>query len=188
MRILKKPINYAIAAAFAGAALVFWYGATPIQNLVQTDSLSSSPDYFITQVKVKEFDVDGLLIETLNAEQTLHYVAKSRTLLEKPSVERHSKSANWSAKADKGVIEDGSNDILLTNNAKATKKYLQSEDIKLNADSMHYLDSDQSLTSHGNAILISTQGETSAGTITTYINSEKVIMTGSVRGKYETTH
>jgi lipopolysaccharide export system protein LptC len=186
---LIKPKNLSII----GAALLLvvslgWYGTSPMQNLVQTESLSSSPDYFITKVKVKEFDTNGTLIETLDAEQTLHYIAKSKTLLETPSVERYSKSGHWSAKADKGVIEDGSNDILLTENARATKKYLQSEDIKLSADNIHYLDKDQSLTSYGNATLISTQGETSAGIITTYINSEEVVMTGSVRGKYETIH
>ena len=189
LKTLTKPKSLLIiGATLIVIASLGWYGATPIQNLVQTDSLSSSPDYFITKVKVKEFDADGLLIETLDAEQTLHYIAKSRTLLETPHVERYSKSGHWSAKADKGVIEDGSNDILLTENARATKKYLQSEDIKLSADNIHYLDKDQSLTSYGNATLISTQGETSAGEIKTYINSEEVVMTGSVRGKYETIH
>ena len=173
-------------AALILFALTFWYGTMPTQNLVETDSLRSSPDYFITDVKVREFDSKGNLIETLDAEQTLHYIAKSRTLLEKPSIERQSASGSWSAKAEKGVIEDGSNDILLTDNARATKKYLQSEDIKLSADNVHYLDKDQSLTSYGNATLISSQGDTSAGEITTYINSEEVVMTGSVRGKYET--
>ncbi|GAA0220830.1 LPS export ABC transporter periplasmic protein LptC [Marinomonas primoryensis] len=192
MQMLKKMVRFN-SLLFIGAALVlvaslFWYGATPKQNLVEANSLSSSPDYFITQVKVKEFDINGMLVETLNAQQTLHYITKSKTLLEFPSVERHSISGSWSAKADKGVIDDGSNDILLTNNARATKKYLQSDDIKLTADSVHYLDKDQSLTSQGNATLISVQGETSASTITTYINSEEVFMTGSVRGKYETIH
>jgi lipopolysaccharide export system protein LptC len=186
---LTKPKNLLITgAAIILAASLGWYGVTPKTNLVETDSLSSSPDYFITKVKVKEFGEDGALVEIMDAEQTLHYIANSRTLLESPNVERYSKSGHWSAKADKGVIEDGSNDILLTENARATKKYLHSEDIKLSADNIHYLDNDKSLTSHGNATLISTQGETSAGEITTYINSEEVVMTGSVRGKYETVH
>jgi len=177
-----------LTAAFLIISFTFWYGVKPIQNLVEAESLSSSPDYFITEVTVKKFDNDGLLIETIHAEQTLHYVTQSKTLLEKPDVKRLSKSGSWSSQADKGVIEDGSNDILLTENASATKKYLTSEDIFLNADSVHYLDKDQSLTSRGNATLFSTQGETSADTITTFINSEEVIMTGSVRGKYETAH
>ena len=177
-----------MGAGLTVAMLLFWYGATPKQNLVLTDSLSSSPDYFITDVRVKEFDKDGLLIETLNAVQTLHYTTTSKTLLENPTIERFSKTGSWNAKSEKGVIDDGSNDILLTKNAKATKKYLQSEDIKLIADNIHYLDKDQSLISYGNPILISSQGETSANKIITYINSEEVIMTGSVRGKYETAH
>lgn len=164
----------------------FWYGTTPTKNLVETNSLTSSPDYFITKVSVKKFDHTGSLIETLNAEQTLHYISKSKTLLESPEVERRSKSGSWNATADKGVIEDGSNDILLTQNARATKKYLQSEDIFLNADNVHFLDKDQSLTSYGKAALLTIQGETFADKITTYINSEEVIMTGSVRGNYET--
>ncbi|WP_421853020.1 LPS export ABC transporter periplasmic protein LptC [Marinomonas sp.] len=184
-----KPKNLIITGvALILAASLGWYGVMPKPNLVETDSLSSSPDYFITKVKVKEFDIDGTLIETLDAEKTLHYITKSRTLLEKPYIERQSKSGHWSAKADKGVIEDGSNDILLTVDAEATKRYLQSEDIKLSADSIHYLDKDQSLTSYGNPILVSSQGETSADKITTFINSEEVVMTGSVRGKYETIH
>jgi len=165
---------------------VFWYGAKPKQNLVSTEILSSSPDYFITQIDVKTFNEDGELIESLSSKQAFHYVNESKTLLNLPSVERRSDSGSWSAKADKGVIHDGSNDILLTENAEATKKYLQSEDITLNADSVHYLDKDQSLTSSGNATLSSTQGETSASEIITYINTEEVVMTGSVRGKYET--
>lgn len=178
-----------IIALFVLATFSFWYGTTvATKNLVSTKSLSSSPDYFITKLNVKEFNLDGLLIETLSAEQTLHYINQSKTLLENPNVSRQSQSGSWSAKADKGVIEDGSNDILLTENARAVKKYLTSDDITLSADSVHYLDKDQSLTSSGNAILFSTQGETSANTITTFINSEEVVMTGSVRGKYETAH
>ena len=166
--------------------MVFWYASKPTQNLVQTDVLSSSPDYFITKISVKAFNDKGLLIEQLSADQAFHYIDKSETLLESPNVERRSDSGSWNAKADKGVIHDGSNDILLTENAKATKKYLQSEDITLTADSVHYLDKNQSLTSSGNATLFSTQGETSASKITTYINTEEVLMAGSVRGKYET--
>ncbi|MEP3351365.1 MAG: LPS export ABC transporter periplasmic protein LptC [Marinomonas sp.] len=170
----------------AGVAVFLWHGTSPQKNLIPTDSLSSSPDYFITQVTIKEFNQNGELIETLNAKQTLHYVDDSKTLLDSPSVARKSESGTWSAKANKGIIHDGSNDILLTDKAEAVKTYLQSEDIKLSADSIHYLDKDQSLTSQGSPMLVSTQGETSADKITTYINSEKVIMTGSVRGTYET--
>jgi lipopolysaccharide export system protein LptC len=187
-KILTFKILPLIVVLFILVALSFWYGVTPSKNLVSATSLSSSPDYFITKLNVKKFNADGLLIEILNAEQTLHYVNQSKTLLENPNINRQSKSGSWSAKADKGVIEDGSNDILLTENARAIKKYLGSEDITLNADNVHYLDKDQSLTSSGNAILFSTQGKTSANTITTFINSEEVVMTGSVRGKYETAH
>ncbi|ETX11788.1 hypothetical protein MUS1_07535 [Marinomonas ushuaiensis DSM 15871] len=183
---LKSLTIYTVILALV--IFTFWYGVAPTQNLVRTESLSTAPDYFITKVTVKEFDNNGFLIETINADQTLHYISQSKTLLEKPDVKRLSKSGSWSAKADKGVIEDGSNDILLTENASAKKTYLTSEDIYLNADSVHYLDKDQSLTSRDNAILFSTQGKTSADTITTFINSEEVIMTGSVRGKYETAH
>ena len=177
-----------IFTLFIIVVFLFWYGATPIKNLVPTNSLSSSPDYFITQLNVKEFDSNGALIETLNAEQTLHYIDQSKTILESPTINRQLKSGSWSAEADKGVIKDGSNDILLTENARATKKHLESGDITFSADSVHYLDKHQSLTSSGNATLISTQGKTTASTIITFINSEKVVMTGSVRGKYETAH
>ncbi|TYL48065.1 LPS export ABC transporter periplasmic protein LptC [Marinomonas sp. IMCC 4694] len=165
---------------------VFWLGTSPKQNLVATDSLSTSPDYFITQVKITAYNTNGELVETLNAKQTLHYVAQSKTLLESPNIERFSETGYWNAKADKGIIDDGSSDILLTENAQAIKKYRLSENIQLVADNVHYLEQDQSLISYGNAMLISTQGETSAGKITTYIHSEDVLMTGSVRGKYET--
>ncbi|MBR7887969.1 LPS export ABC transporter periplasmic protein LptC [Marinomonas sp. A79] len=167
------------------ASSAFWFGATTKESLVQDNSLSSSPDYFITKVAVKKFDDTGALVETLHAEQTLHYIARSTTLLENPSVERRNVSGKWTAKADKGVIEDGSDDILLTDNATATKQYLDAEDIQLMADNVHYLDNDQTLTSYGNATLLSTQGKTSAETITTFVHSEEVIMTGSVRGLYE---
>ncbi|WP_229426379.1 LPS export ABC transporter periplasmic protein LptC [Marinomonas profundi] len=175
-----------ISLSLGALAFSLWYGIAPKQNLVGTESLSSSPDYFITKVQVREFNAEGVMVETMNAEQTLHYTAKSRTLLEYPTVEHFSPSGSWNAQAEKGAISDGSNDILLTDNANATKKHLQSDDIKLTADSIHYQDANQSLTSQGNAKLISTQGETTAETITTYVNSEDVVMTGSVRGKYET--
>ncbi|MCB5160564.1 LPS export ABC transporter periplasmic protein LptC [Marinomonas algarum] len=178
-----------IALAIIVAVVVssaFWFGANTTTNLVPTSVLSTSPDYFITQVTVKKFDQEGALVETLNAEQTLHYIAEAKTILEKPSVERRIEAGKWQAQADKGLIEDGSNDILLTENATATKQHLGSDDIRLVADNVHYLDKDQTLTSYGNAALLSTQGETSAEEITTYLHSEEVLMTGSVRGKYET--
>ena len=186
VRVLKAPLI--IVAILTLSMALLWHGATPKKNLVEANSLNSSPDYFITKVNVNKFDITGSLIETLNAEQTLHYISESRTLLKSPKVKRKSKSGSWSATADKGIIHDGSNDILLTQNARATKKYLQSEDLILSADNVHYLDKDQSLTSYGNAMLLTTQGETFANEITTYINSEEVVMTGSVRGNYETIH
>lgn len=164
----------------------FWFGASPKQNLVATASFDTSPDYFVTQVKITAYNTEGELVETLNAKQTLHYVAQSRTLLETPNIERFFANGYWNAKADKGIIDDGSSDILLTKNAQAVKKYRLSENIQLIADNVHYLEQDQSLTSYGNAILVSTQGETSADKITTYIHSKEVLMAGSVRGKYET--
>ncbi|AEF55014.1 LPS export ABC transporter periplasmic protein LptC [Marinomonas posidonica] len=186
----NKSFRVAILmAAFAIIAVaLFWYQTTPKVNLVATESLSSTPDYFITDVKAQRFDAQGKLIEAIHAKQTLHYIQAAKTLLEQPNVDRYSTDSSWHAEAQQGIIEDGSNDILLTNNAEAVKKYQQSEDILLNADAIHYLDQDKSLTSQGNATLTSTQGKTSAGTITTYINSEEVIMTGSVRGNYETIH
>ncbi|RBO82552.1 LPS export ABC transporter periplasmic protein LptC [Marinomonas aquiplantarum] len=178
-----------LMAAFAVIALaLFWYQAAPKVNLLSTDSLSSTPDYFITEVTAQRFDPQGKLIETIHAEQTLHYIQAAKTLLEQPNVDRYSTSGSWHAEARQGAIEDGSNDILLTDNVTAVKKYQGSEDVLLNADTIHYLDQDKSLTSQGNATLTSNQGKTSAGTITTYINSEEVIMTGSVRGNYETIH
>ncbi|MBJ7537715.1 LPS export ABC transporter periplasmic protein LptC [Marinomonas transparens] len=177
-----------IAALGVLAAFLLWYGVSPPQNLVQTESLSSSPDYFITRVEVKGFDENGLLIETLDAEKTLHYIKEKRTLLDRPHIKRNSISGSWNAKADKGLIEDGSRDILLTDNVTASKTYLTSPDITLSSDNMHYLDSTKSLTSYGSAKLFSTQGWTIANTITTYIDSEKTVMTGSVRGQYETTN
>ncbi|KZN12663.1 hypothetical protein OA79_15460 [Marinomonas sp. TW1] len=178
-----------LMTAFAVIAMAFfWYKTAPKVNLLSTDSLSSTPDYFITDIKAQRFDARGKLIETIQAEQALHYIQAAKTRLEQPYVDRYATSGSWHAEAQQGAIEDGSNDILLTDNVIAVKKYQGSADILLNADTIHYLDQDKSLTSQGNATLTSTQGKTSAGTITTYINSEEVIMTGSVRGNYETIH
>ncbi|MEL0635744.1 MULTISPECIES: LPS export ABC transporter periplasmic protein LptC [Marinomonas] len=166
-----------------------FFADTPLtKNLVATQKLSSTPDYFITNIKAKEYDQNGALQETLTATQALHYNQESRTLLDNPTIQRHDSAGAWNAKGKKGVIEDGSHDILLTDDAVAVKQFSDSPDITLNADSIHYLDDKQSLTSSGNATLYSTQGKTTAKTITTYINSEEVVMTGSVRGQYETTH
>lgn len=192
MFLINKLFSFKTLSFFSAAssliALLFWYGAKPAQSLVTIESLSSSPDYFITKLHVKTFDNDGVLIETTNATQAFHYVNQSKTLLEAPNTKRRSKSGNWSAKGDKGVIEDGNNDILLIGNARATKKHLNFEDIILHANSVHYLDKNQSLITSGDATLVSIQGETSSNTITTFINSERIVMTGLVRGKYETAH
>ncbi|WP_460750145.1 LPS export ABC transporter periplasmic protein LptC [Marinomonas epiphytica] len=182
---LKK---WFLFGALVGAAgLLFIVGKGPQSNLVTTESLSSSPDYFITQVRVKEFDPSGKLIETLEAAKTLHYLAAKKTLLEFPFVERHADTSSWSAESLQGVIEDGSKDILLTQDAKALKRQVGAADITLSADTVHYLDKDQSLSSYGNAKLYSTQGITSASKITAFINSGEVIMTKPVRGHYEPT-
>ena len=178
-----------IIALLAGLISAFmWYKNMPKVNLVESESLSTTPDYFITNVVAQRFDAQGKLIEVIDSEQTLHYTKASRTLLENPSVDRYSATGSWHAQATQGIIEDGSNDILLSKDAQAVKKYMQSKDVILHADTIHYLDQDKSLTSQGNATLTSTQGKTSAGKIITYINSEEVVMTGAVRGNYETIH
>ncbi|MCV2403059.1 LPS export ABC transporter periplasmic protein LptC [Marinomonas sp. C2222] len=157
-------------------------------NLVETTALSSSPDYFITDISVKTYDSDGKLVESINALQASHFIRDSKTLLDSPNVSHYSTTGSWSASADTGVLHDGNNDILLMDNVFAKKSYPSAEDITLKADEVHYLDEEQSLTSQGNAKLISTQGETSAKKITSYINSDKVIMTELVRGYYEASH
>ncbi|MGO2354525.1 MAG: LPS export ABC transporter periplasmic protein LptC [Marinomonas foliarum] len=187
-KLLKTKNTLILVVIIMLAIAISWYSTEPGKNLVEADALRGSPDYFVTEVQIKEFDKSGTLIESMNAKQTFHYDLQDKTFLEQPSVARYSESGQWNAKADKGVIEDGSNDILLTDNVRATKKYQQSEDINLSSDNMHYEDKNKSLTSYGAATLISTQGKTSASKITTYINSEEVVMTGSVRGSYETIH
>ena len=184
---LIRPKNLIItctATVFLG--IVFYQGANTVNNLVEVETFNDAPDYFITKVHVKTFDKNGQLTESLKTEQTRHYEATSKTLLVEPIVERSSLTGNWLAKAETGIIEDGNKDILLTGNAHATKWHLQSEKIEMLSDSVHYLDRDKSLTSFGNATLISSQGETTAEQIVTYINSEEVFMTKSVRGIYET--
>ncbi len=190
MKVMERStFKYLLLTIAAVAVGGFLWGLKTVSqgNLVASESLKTSPDYFITKVRIKEFDRTGHLIETLNAEQTLHYVKDKKTLLEQPFIERQAELGSWHAKADKGSIEDGSRDILLTENANATKKHINSADITLSSDTIHYLDEDESLTSYGHAKLYSTQGTTTAETIIAYINSEKVVMTRSVRGHYEPT-
>lgn len=182
----KYMIIGAVAVTITTA--FFFMRSSTTDTLVEAEKLSSTPDYFITTLNAKEFDENGALQETLTAVQTLHYNQDSRTLLESPTVKRHDIEGSWNAESKKGIIEDGSNDILLTEDAVAVKQFLESPDITLKADNIHYLDNNQSLTSTGNATLYSEQGTTTAKTITTYINSEEVVMTGSVRGQYETAH
>lgn len=183
---LRNLMITAIIAVIAG--FVLWYETKSQHPLISESVLSSTPDYFITQVNSKEFDETGMLVEALKATQALHYIQQAKTLLKKPLVNRYSISGSWNAKSNEGVIDDGSRDILLTGDVVAVKHYPESPDVILNADNVHYLDSNQSLTSYGNAKLYSTQGETTAKRIISYINSEEVVMTGSVRGQYETTH
>ncbi|MEL0623138.1 LPS export ABC transporter periplasmic protein LptC [Marinomonas arenicola] len=181
--------NILIGAAVIALVCGVFFTDTPLtRSLVPTEKLSSTPDYFITNINAKEYDETGMLQETLTATQALHYSQNSRTLLDNPTVRRHQTAGLWHAKGKKGIIEDGSHDILLTDDAVAVKQSVDSPDVILNADNIHYLDSNQSLTSSGHATLHSTQGKTTAKTIVTYINSEEVVMTGSVRGQYETTH
>jgi len=176
------------AGSIVIVTLFFWAGSSDNKNLLQTDNLSSTPDYFITKIHATEFDQNGKLVETLTADKGLHYNKGAKTLLESPKVKRVEKTGNWEAQGKKGIIEDGSSDILLTDDASAIKHYVDSPDITLTADNIRYLDKQQSLTSTGNAKIHSTQGETTADVIVTYINTEEVKMTGSVRGQYEATH
>lgn len=177
-----------ICLAVALIMFFLWQNQKKASNLVETSSLSNSPDYFITNISTKAFNHNGELIESINALQASHFIRESKTLLTNPNVSHYSTTGSWSASADMGVLHDGNNDILLTHNALATKTYPSAEDIILKADEVHYLDDEQSLTSQGNAKLISTQGATSAKKITSYINSDKVVMTGLVRGYYEASH
>ena len=184
-----KAKNLIISGAVIFIALGFFFaGTSSLPNLVETDKVRTMPDYIITNINAKKYDESGALRDTFTATYALHDNLSAQTLLDNPKVKRHELEGTWHATAKKGIIEDGSHDILLTGNAVAAKQFSDSPDIILNADSIHYLDSNQSLTSSGHASLYSTQGKTTAKVITTYINSEKVVITDSVRGQYETTH
>ncbi len=184
---LQKTTIFWIGGIVIALSTFFRENLMPQENLVTTTNINITPDYFIINLDAKEFDVTGSLIESLSAKKGLHYTKEARTLLTLPQVRKNEKTGEWEAKGKKGIIEDGSHDILIIGEATAVKHYKTSPNITLHADNMHYLDNDKTLTSTGNAKLHSTQGKTSANTIITYTNSKQVKMTGSVKGKYETT-
>lgn len=187
LNIKRQPkILIAVCLTLIMTSFVFLRDTATVNRIVESDLLNDAPDYFINEVYIMTFNKDGVLSETLKAEQTRHYRTQSKTLLVQPAVERFTATGNWAAEANTGIIEEGSKDILLTGEARATKWLRKSNKIELLSDSVHYLEQDMSLTSLGNPTLLSPQGQTTAKKIVTYIDSEKVFMTNSVRGIYET--
>lgn len=187
LNIKRQPkILIAVCLTLIMTSFVFLRDTATVNRIVESDLLNDAPDYFINEVYIMTFNKDGVLSETLKAEQTRHYRTQSKTLLVQPAVERFTATGNWAAEANTGIIEEGSKDILLIGEARATKWLRKSNKIELLSDSVHYLEQDMSLTSLGNPTLLSPQGQTTATKIVTYIDSEKVFMTNSVRGIYET--
>ena len=182
----KWPLISFTSAALLVIAAVFFLGFDPKQSLLQGDVLSSSPDYFLTDVQVKVYNQDGTMVERIKASELKHYSKSAKSLLLNPKIERDESPNHWSAKGDNGIIADGSQDILLTGNSEVIRNIDTIDQINLTANQIHYNDSNQQLTSTGKATLQTKQGITSADTIIAHIHTETVSMTGRVRGTYET--
>lgn len=163
---------------------VFW-GYSPSLSLIQEASLSSSPDYFLIDVDIKDHDQTGKIIETIHAKEIKHYNLSSESILSYPKIQRDDGASRWQASGDSGIIMDSSRDITLTDNSEVIRNIDTPEQIRLQANIIHYNDALQTLDATGEALLQSRQGLTQATNITANIKSEQVRLNGQVRGHYE---
>ncbi|EAQ65373.1 hypothetical protein MED121_21917 [Marinomonas sp. MED121] len=181
--------KWTLASIILGIMLVFgftfWFGLTPTQNLVQKSILETAPDYFIENVNTKTFDINGALIETLDAKEIKHFPAPGETRMIEPVISKTLNSDTWIAAGNTGLMKDLNKDIIFTGNAKIIHLPETQAETTITSNTIIYTDQDQSLTSFGNAKVVSPQGTVNAETITAFSKSNQVTMQGSVRGSYE---
>jgi len=174
-----------ILGAFLVFGFTFWFGLAPKQSLVQKSILESAPDYFLEGVEAKTFDENGLLVESILADEVKHFPLPGESRLIKPSITKIQKSNHWTASSDTGLMKDKERDIIFTGSAKIVSQANSQPATTITANTIIYADKDGSITNIGNATVLSPQGNVKADTITAFTNSSKVTMQGSVRGSYE---
>ena len=181
--------KWAFASLIFGTLIVFgftfWVGLTPKQTLVKKSILESAPDYFLEEVEAKTFDINGRLVEKIVAEEIKHFPLSGESRLKKPTITKIQTDNQWTALSDTGLMKDAERDIIFNGSAKIINQSEQKTTTTITSDTMIYADKDGSLTSIGNATVISEQGNVKADTITAFSHSSKVTMQGSVRGSYE---
>jgi len=120
----RRTIVFIISTILAtGLAANYWWPQPAGDSILHTRP--SSADYFISQVSIKQFDQQGLLINQLNAEKLEHFKNSRLSLLVAPQIlVKNSPQANWSITAKNGQLDHYSNQFVLTDRVTIEQSFL----------------------------------------------------------------
>ncbi|MDD5177166.1 MAG: LPS export ABC transporter periplasmic protein LptC [Sterolibacterium sp.] len=105
------------------AALTFWLErATQAENGVSGDKLRHDPDYFVSGLVFRHFNLDGSLQSSLEAKQMLHYPDDDSTHVTEPALifYAHAQPTRLNARSAR-VSEDGKL-VLLTDDVRLVRE------------------------------------------------------------------
>lgn len=168
------------------ATTSFWLGVTPKSNLVEVSNLSSIPDFFLEGVHITQFDSKGEKTQQTQAKELKHYNSIRDTVLVAPIITDYQNNDIWVVSAQNGIIKNTTNDIILSDTARAVKNPDTKQETIFSADTFRYLNQDNILIGEGNISINSAKEHIQADTITAFLDSNTLEIKGSVRGTYET--
>lgn len=182
----KWPLISIVLAAIILASATFWFGVKTKNTLVETDSLSSTPDFFAQGIAILQYDKTGNLTQELHAKELKHNQTTKQTKLVAPLLIQYQDNNSWHIGSNFGDITKET-DILLSGNVTATKDEGTDKAVTLLADKMLLNSTKNIIKGTGNITINSAQTNIQADSITLLINSNEINLEGSVRGTHEAT-
>ena len=182
----KWPLLSIVLVVALLASATFWFGVTPKTSLVGTDSLSSTPNFFVQGITVSQYNEKGELAEQIKAKEYKHYENRSIALLTFPEITKSQSGNTWQISAKKGSITNENNNLTFEGKVQAIKNKGLDNEITLSADKMEYFDKHKTLIGLGNTSIVSARETIQADKITLFINTNILNIEGSVRGTYDT--
>lgn len=111
---MNRQILFIVLALLIVILSVSWWPNATQETQKQSKDMPLKSDYFIKQVKVKNYDQNGLLENQLTAEKLEHFKTNQTSAVIQPKIQlRKDKSSNWSVSAASGTLDHKNNQIIL---------------------------------------------------------------------------
>ena len=184
----SQTASYTALLFVTSLVLLFWYSSN--QEGSKPDSADigdDTPDFFITDFSIEDFNDQGKVRYSIEAEHLEHYPLSDTAKIRKPfiTIYRTTSQMPWYAKADEGLVDNEGKILTLKNQVQlfntkdhAGRLHLTTQKLIINIENeLAYTDE--------KVTLVSPQGHLEAIGLEADLTSNRLQLKSRVKGKHE---